>query len=166
VLYKSRFDPYKARFLNSNTVFTAHPTNVLTYYTKIKDPLKLTPENLQQYDTTWRQNAFQNAILGLALTLFYGVLFTLFQRYEYINAKFDISDSVYGSTFFIITGLHGLHVVAGTIFLSVQLARIVNYHLTPTHHFGYEAAIWYWHFVDVVWLFVFISVYFWSNYIA
>jgi len=102
-------------------------------------------------------------IYGLLITILYGILFTYIQRYEYIHADFDISDSIYGSTFYSITGLHGLHVLIGTIFLLVGIIRHIKYHFSTEHHFGLEAAIWYWHFVDVVWLFLFITVYWWAN---
>ena len=74
-----------------------------------------------------------------------------------------MSDSVYGSSFYASTGLHGLHVIIGTIFIAVGFFRIINYHLTNSHHIGYEASILYWHFVDVVWLFLFIAVYYWGG---
>jgi cytochrome c oxidase subunit 3 len=101
--------------------------------------------------------------LAFGITIFYGLLFTFIQRYEYIHANFDISDSIYGATFYSLTGLHGLHVLVGTIFLIMGFLRHLKYHITIEHHFGLEAAIWYWHFVDVVWLFIFISVYWWAN---
>ena len=103
------------------------------------------------------------AILGTILTILFAIIFTLLQGYEYAEASFSIADSVYGSAFFCSTGLHGLHVIVGTIFIAVGFFRIVNYHLTNTHHIGYEASILYWHFVDVVWLFLFIAVYYWGG---
>jgi heme/copper-type cytochrome/quinol oxidase subunit 3 len=105
----------------------------------------------------------ENCILGFSLTIFLAGIFTIFQGYEYIKSPFDISDGIYGSTFFLLTGFHGLHVVIGTIFLIVCLARYVLYHFTPQHHLGFEFAAWYWHFVDVVWLFLFIFVYIWGS---
>lgn len=103
------------------------------------------------------------AILGTFLTVVLAVLFTGLQYIEYTNAGFTISDSVFGTVFFASTGLHGIHVIIGTIFILVSFFRIVNYHLTDHHHVGYEAAILYWHFVDVVWLFLFIAVYWWGS---
>ena len=97
------------------------------------------------------------------LTLVLAISFTFLQICEYIEAKFTISDGVYGSIFFMATGFHGFHVFAGTIALIVSFIRIVLNHSTNTQHFGFESAIWYWHFVDVVWLFLFINIYWWGN---
>lgn len=102
-------------------------------------------------------------LLALLVTVVLGVLFTLIQFYEYKHAPFTISDSVYGSTFFLTTGFHGLHVLVGTIFLVVCFIRGYRYHFTRGHHVGLECAIWYWHFVDVVWLGLYISVYHWGG---
>jgi len=100
---------------------------------------------------------------GLILTILLGIFFTIIQLYEYINAPFSISDGIYGSIFFLTTGFHGLHVLVGTIFLIVTFYRHYNYHFTREHHFGFEAAAWYWHFVDIVWLFLYISIYCWGS---
>ncbi|MCA1297772.1 cytochrome c oxidase subunit 3 [Stappia indica] len=99
---------------------------------------------------------------GLALTVLLGVLFSLLQAYEYSHAAFSFSGSIYGSTFFMATGFHGFHVIVGTIFLAVCLIRAMAGQFTPEKHFGFEAAAWYWHFVDVVWLFLFASIYVWG----
>nr|YP_010865882.1 cytochrome c oxidase subunit III [Panorpa dispergens]WGT92090.1 cytochrome c oxidase subunit 3 [Panorpa dispergens] len=100
---------------------------------------------------------------GLLLTVILGIYFSILQGYEYVEASFTISDSVYGSTFFMATGFHGLHVIIGTTFLLVCLIRHMFYHFSNNHHFGFEAAAWYWHFVDVVWLFLYISIYWWGS---
>jgi len=100
---------------------------------------------------------------GLFFTVILGVYFTILQGYEYIEASFSIADSVYGSTFFIATGFHGLHVLIGTTFLLICLIRHLKFHFSSNHHFGFEAAAWYWHFVDVVWLFLYISIYWWGR---
>ena len=98
--------------------------------------------------------------LSLLFTIFLGVIFTLFQVLEYNESSFTISDSVFGSVFFISTGFHGLHVLIGTVFLLINLIRIIINNFSSLHHFGFEAAAWYWHFVDVVWLFLYLLVYF------
>jgi len=99
----------------------------------------------------------------LGLTLFLAVLFTCVQGWEYLTGAFSINDGVYGSTFFLLTGFHGLHVIVGTLFLTVCFARLWKRHYSQTHHLGFEAAAWYWHFVDVVWLFLFVTVYWWGS---
>jgi cytochrome c oxidase subunit 3 len=78
------------------------------------------------------------------------LVFTTLQYVEYVQAGFTIADSVFGTVFFASTGLHGMHVIVGTIFITVGFIRIINYHLTDMHHLGYESGIIYWHFVDVV----------------
>ena len=108
-------------------------------------------------------NAKRHTIISLMYTIFLAALFTYFQGLEYVSAPFNISDGVYGSCFYMATGFHGFHVFVGTIALAVSFIRIVLNHLTNTHHFGFESAIWYWHFVDVVWLFLFINIYWWGN---
>nr|YP_010329907.1 cytochrome c oxidase subunit III [Cucullia pustulata]UNP54657.1 cytochrome c oxidase subunit 3 [Cucullia pustulata] len=100
---------------------------------------------------------------GLFITIILGIYFTILQTYEYFEAPFTIADSIYGSTFFMATGFHGLHVIIGTMFLLICLIRHLNNHFSSNHHFGFEAAAWYWHFVDVIWLFLYISIYWWGN---
>lgn len=109
------------------------------------------------------ENNHSQITQGLFFTIILGVYFTALQAYEYIEASFNIADAVYGSTFFIATGFHGIHVLIGTTFLSVCLMRHLNNHFSNSHHFGFEAAAWYWHFVDVVWLFLYISIYWWGR---
>jgi len=116
---------------------------------------------------TWAHHALQHGdrkglIWGLVCTVILGVLFTCVQAYEYAHAAFSYSGSIYGATFFMATGFHGAHVIIGTIFLTVCLIRAMRGHFSPTHHFGFEAAAWYWHFVDVVWLFLFACIYVWG----
>jgi cytochrome c oxidase subunit 3 len=103
------------------------------------------------------------ALVGTFLTIVLAIIFTSFQYYEYSEAAFSMSDGVYGSVFYASTGLHGMHVIVGTIFLIVGLYRIWNHHLTRNHHVGHESGILYWHFVDIVWLFLFMAVYFWGG---
>ncbi len=102
------------------------------------------------------------ALLFLILTVVLGVIFTGLQAFEYGVAAFSISDSVYGSTFFVATGFHGIHVIIGTLFLLVSLIRLNAHQFTSGHHIGFEGASWYWHFVDVVWLLLYICIYWWS----
>jgi len=99
------------------------------------------------------------AVEGLFLTLVLGLVFLFCQGLEYRNARFDISDGVFGSTFYLLTGFHGVHVLVGWIFLATALVRLGSGHLSSTRHLGYEMAIWYWHFVDVIWVFLFFAVY-------
>jgi len=117
---------------------------------------------------TWAHHAIilnskRHTIISLIYTIVLAALFTYFQGLEYVSAPFNISDGVYGSCFYMATGFHGFHVFVGTIALIVSFVRIVLNHSTNTHHFGFESAIWYWHFVDVVWLFLFINIYWWGN---
>ena len=100
---------------------------------------------------------------GLILAIALGALFTVFQAYEYSHAAFGFSGNIYGANFFMATGFHGFHVLVGTIFLLVCLIRANKGHFTQDHHVGFEAAAWYWHFVDVVWLFLFAAVYIWGG---
>jgi cytochrome c oxidase subunit 3 len=101
--------------------------------------------------------------VSLIYTLLLAVLFTYFQAIEYVSLPFNISDGIYGSCFYMTTGFHGFHVFVGTIAILVSFIRLVKNHFTTTQHLGLESSIWYWHFVNVVWLFLFISVYWWSN---
>lgn len=117
---------------------------------------------------TWAHHAIlagerTQALTGLLVTVLLAVFFTAFQGYEYVEAPFTIADGIYGSTFFMATGFHGFHVFIGTLFLAVCLYRLYAFHFTKAHHFGFEAAAWYWHFVDVVWLFLFVSIYYWGG---
>jgi cytochrome c oxidase subunit 3 len=117
---------------------------------------------------TWAHNAIisgdrKNTILALIVTVILGLIFTGLQALEYVEASFTIADSVYGSTFFVATGFHGLHVIIGTLFLIVSLIRVIKHEFTRRHHNGLSAAIWYWHFVDYVWLFLFTCIYWWGS---
>ncbi len=100
--------------------------------------------------------------LGLLLTVALGAVFTCVQAYEYSHAAFDFSGHIYGATFYMATGFHGFHVLVGTIFLIVCTLRAGAGHFNKDRHFGFEAAAWYWHFVDVVWLFLFAAIYVWG----
>jgi cytochrome c oxidase subunit 3 len=109
------------------------------------------------------KNDRKNFIRGLGYTVLLGVAFTALQIYEYDHATFKFTDGIYSSTFYMATGFHGFHVFVGTCFLAVCWFRARAGHFTPEHHFGFEAAAWYWHFVDVVWLFLFICIYWWGG---
>uniref|UniRef100_UPI0030039452 cytochrome c oxidase subunit III n=1 Tax=Triatoma boliviana TaxID=3120505 RepID=UPI0030039452 len=100
---------------------------------------------------------------ALFITVILGLYFSMLQAFEYYESSFTISDSIYGSCFFMATGFHGIHVIIGTIFLTVCLTRHIMCHFSSKHHFGFEAAAWYWHFVDVIWLFLYISIYWWGS---
>ena len=117
---------------------------------------------------TWAHHSLLNGDrqglkAGLWMTIILGVLFSAVQAYEYGHAAFDFSGNIYGATFYMATGFHGFHVIIGTIFLAVCLVRTYQGDFTPKQHFGFEAAAWYWHFVDVVWLFLFVAVYVWGG---
>ncbi|HVI30228.1 cytochrome c oxidase subunit 3 [Hansschlegelia sp.] len=117
---------------------------------------------------TWAHHALlhndrRGLKLGLLLTVILGVLFTTCQAIEYREAAFSFHGNIYGATFFMATGFHGFHVIVGTIFLLVCLFRAMGGAFTPKQHFGFEAAAWYWHFVDVVWLFLFAAIYVWGH---
>ncbi|MFV0369752.1 MAG: cytochrome c oxidase subunit 3 [Hyphomicrobiaceae bacterium] len=116
---------------------------------------------------TWAHHALlqddrKGLVWGLILTVLLGATFTALQAYEYGHAAFNFAGHIYGSTFFMATGFHGAHVIIGTIFLFVCLIRAMQGDFTPKQHFGFEAAAWYWHFVDVVWLFLFFAIYVWG----
>jgi cytochrome c oxidase subunit 3 len=116
---------------------------------------------------TWAHHALlennrKGLVWGLVVTVILGVLFTTCQAYEYMHAGFSYAGHTYGSTFFMATGFHGAHVIIGTLFLTVCLFRAIGGAFTPKQHFGFEAAAWYWHFVDVVWLFLFMCIYVWG----
>jgi cytochrome c oxidase subunit 3 len=100
---------------------------------------------------------------GLIIAIALGFIFTLLQAYEYSHAGFGFAGNIYGANFFMATGFHGAHVIIGTIFLFVCLMRLTRGHFTPQKHVGFEAAAWYWHFVDVVWLFLFAAIYVWGQ---
>nr|AMW68026.1 cytochrome c oxidase subunit III [Drepanepteryx phalaenoides] len=117
---------------------------------------------------TWAHHAlmsnnYTQTTQGLFFTVILGIYFSILQGFEYIESPFTIADSVYGSTFFMATGFHGLHVLIGTTFIIVCLIRHTLFHFSKNHHFGFEAAAWYWHFVDVVWLFLYLSIYWWGS---
>uniref|UniRef100_UPI0030FE6A34 cytochrome c oxidase subunit 3 n=1 Tax=Amblyomma papuanum TaxID=3065601 RepID=UPI0030FE6A34 len=115
---------------------------------------------------TWSHHSimkgnYLESLTSLKITILLGILFTMFQLFEYFEAQFSISDSIFGSSFFITTGFHGIHVIIGSTFLMVTFYRIKKNFISSEHFFGFEASAWYWHFVDVVWLFLFTFMYWW-----
>nr|YP_008144940.1 cytochrome c oxidase subunit III [Eleutheronema tetradactylum]AGO20435.1 cytochrome c oxidase subunit III [Eleutheronema tetradactylum]AMZ79612.1 cytochrome c oxidase subunit III [Eleutheronema tetradactylum] len=117
---------------------------------------------------TWAHHSIvegerKEAIQSLMITVVLGLYFTTLQAIEYYEAAFTIADGIFGSTFFVATGFHGLHVMIGSTFIIISLLRLIWHHFTTQHHFGFEAAAWYWHFVDVVWLFLYVSIYWWGS---
>ncbi|MBL8805305.1 MAG: cytochrome c oxidase subunit 3 [Rhodospirillales bacterium] len=134
------FNPWDIPFLNTLILLTSGATVTWAHHSLVEGNRK-------------------GLIWGLVLTVLLGMLFTACQAYEYVHAAFGFKENVYSSVFFMATGFHGFHVLVGTIFLIVCLVRAIKGHFTPERHFGFEAAAWYWHFVDVVWLFLFVVIY-------
>uniref|UniRef100_A0AAU6QED2 Cytochrome c oxidase subunit 3 n=1 Tax=Laelaps nuttalli TaxID=2902835 RepID=A0AAU6QED2_9ACAR len=118
------------------------------------------------FTVTWAHHSILNKNLymssvGLMITVLLGVYFSILQGFEYYQGLFCINDGIFGSVFFLMTGFHGIHVMIGTIFLMVNYIRLIMLHFSNNFHFGFEAAAWYWHFVDVVWLFLYLFIYWW-----
>ena len=143
------------------------PAGVLTF-----DPFDIPFLNtmillLSGCTVTWAHHALREGdqkglVVGLGITVLLGLTFTGFQAYEYLHAAFGFRDNIYSSAFYMATGFHGFHVMIGTTFLIVCFFRARKGHFKPDHHVGLEAAAWYWHFVDVVWLFLFCGIYWWG----
>ena len=141
--FKSTFDPWGLPLVNTLVLLLSGVTVTWAHHALLK-------------------NDRRGLVLGLVCTVALGALFTMLQAYEYGHAAFNYAGHIYGATFFMATGFHGAHVIIGTIFLLVCLFRAMKGHFTPKQHFGFEAAAWYWHFVDVVWLFLFAAIYVWG----
>ncbi len=137
------FDPWSLPFLNTMILLLSGTTVTWAHHALLEGDRK-------------------GLVTGLALTVLLGIAFTSFQAWEYSMAPFAFTGGIYPSTFFLATGFHGFHVIVGTCFLIVCLIRAMRGDFTPRRHFGFEAAAWYWHFVDVVWLFLFICIYWWG----
>jgi len=158
-------DPFAIPFLNtlilvfSGLTLTLAHTAFLLKDTRNSVIIKMM--NVLPFEKYYRPYDF--TFFFLIFTILLAILFTLLQLTEYRLADFSISDGIYGSVFYMATGFHGFHVIVGTIFLIVALVRCVLLHFSVYHHIGFEAAAWYWHFVDVVWLFLFVAVYWWGN---
>jgi cytochrome c oxidase subunit 3 len=120
------------------------------------------------FAVTWVHQAmaigsFREAIDGFCVTIGLGLFFIILQLTEYYEASFVISDGIYASTFYLLTGLHGFHVMVGVVFLSVCFIRLLLNHFLTNHYLGLVFAIWYWHFVDLVWILLFFTVYCWGG---
>nr|YP_004934901.1 cytochrome c oxidase subunit III [Sylvicola fenestralis]AET13126.1 cytochrome c oxidase subunit III [Sylvicola fenestralis] len=140
----SPFNPFQIPLLNTTILLTSGITVTWAHHSLM-------------------ESNHSQATQGLFFTVILGIYFSALQGYEYVEAPFAISDSVYGSTFYMATGFHGFHVLIGTTFLLICLIRHMNNHFSQNHHFGFEAAAWYWHFVDVVWLFLYVTIYWWGS---
>lgn len=138
------FNPFQVPLLNTAVLLTSGVTVTWAHHSLI-------------------QASHQQSFQGLLITVILGLYFTSLQAFEYIEAPFALADSVYGSTFFMATGFHGFHVLVGTTFLAICLFRQAKGHYSSSHHLGFEMAAWYWHFVDVVWLFLYVSLYWWGG---
>jgi cytochrome c oxidase subunit 3 len=141
--FKGTFDPWGIPLVNTLILLSSGCTVTWAHHSLLKGDRR-------------------GLVLGLVLTVILGMIFTSLQAYEYHHAAFSYGGHIYGSTFFMATGFHGAHVIIGTIFLTVCLLRAIAGDFTPQQHFGFEAAAWYWHFVDVVWLFLFACIYVWG----
>nr|YP_010032944.1 cytochrome c oxidase subunit III [Protaeolidiella atra]QOW38678.1 cytochrome c oxidase subunit 3 [Protaeolidiella atra] len=123
---------------------------------------------LSGMSVTWSHHSLEandnkSALQGLGVTVALGIYFLWLQYGEYSETPFSIADSIYGSAFFIATGFHGMHVLVGATFLTVCFLRMASLHFNGNHHLGFLSAAWYWHFVDVVWLFLYVSIYWWGS---
>jgi len=139
------FFPLSVPFLNTIILLTSGATITLAHSSLLAHNRLLTIE-------------------AYVATIYLAILFTFLQGLEYYDSLFNINDSIYGSTFYILTGFHGLHVIIGTIFIVVSFLRYLVHEFTIDHHFCFEASSWYWHFVDVVWLLLFVLIYVWGYY--
>lgn len=142
----NKINPYKIPLLNTIILLYSGITITTSHYLILK-------------------NLKTKRIIYLLITILLGIFFSLIQIIEYKEIDFSINDSIYGSLFYLTTGFHGLHVIIGTIFLITSIIRIYFNHISKTHHFNFEAASWYWHFVDVIWIFVYTTIYWWNYFL-
>lgn len=168
-------DPFAIPFLNTVILVFSGLTLTLAHLVLLCDSLyydknfvsfqfwKKSSVKFHIFPVSNYYHPFFNTFFFFIFTIIFAILFTLLQLTEYRLAQFSISDGIYGSVFYMATGFHGFHVIVGTIFLIVAFFRCVMRQFSSYHHIGFEAAAWYWHFVDVVWLFLFISIYWWGN---
>lgn len=138
------FNPLLIPLLNTIILLTSRFTITLTHFYLLNNSKKKT-------------------IIFINLTIILSIYFLILQILEYNQATFTFSDSIFGSSFYIATGFHGLHVIIGTIFLITNLIRILKLHFSFIHHIRFELAAWYWHFIDIIWLFLYITFYWWNN---
>jgi len=138
------FDPFSIPLVNTCLLLLSGVTITYTHHAIIK-------------------HKFYKTYVGFVETIFYAILFTLLQLKEYYDAPFAISDGIFGSVFYLITGLHGAHVIIGTIFIAVCFIRFLKGHFRFRSNIAFDFSVWYWHFVDAVWLFVFLFVYIWGS---
>lgn len=139
-----RFNPFKTPLLNTIILLTSGISVTWAHYRILK----------KNFNATYQR---------LIITIILGIYFTTLQGIEYYLAQFNISDSIFGSIFFLATGFHGIHVLIGSTFLIICLIRHLKFHFSRSHHLGFEIAAWYWHFVDIVWLFLYLSIYWWRK---
>lgn len=160
---------FNAAFFPTEAIGGVWPPETIKTFNPFDLPFTMTLILLLSGTTvTWAHHAIlegkqKSATQALVCTVLLGILFSCFQAYEYSHAAFGFEDGIYPTTFYMATGFHGFHVIIGTIFLAVCLFRNMKGHFKPDDHFGFEAAAWYWHFVDVVWIFLFTSVYWWGS---
>lgn len=138
------FNPLLIPLLNTVILLTSRFTITLTHFYLLN-------------------NSKSQSIKFINLTIILSLYFLILQGLEYKQANFTFSDSIFGSSFYIATGFHGLHVIIGTIFLIINLLRIIKIHISYIHHIRFELAAWYWHFIDIIWLFLYITFYWWNN---
>nr|QBP33721.1 cytochrome c oxidase subunit 3 [Bombus asiaticus] len=138
------FNPFEIPLLNSIILIMSGFTVTLSHYNLLN-------------------NKFNSSISTLIITIMLGFYFNIMQIFEYYNSFFCINDSIFGSIFFLSTGFHGTHVLIGTFMLSYSLIRMKNYHFSSIHHINFEFSIWYWHFVDIIWLFIYMFYYILMN---
>lgn len=139
------FNPILIPLLNTIILLTSRFTITLTHFYLLNNNIK-------------------KSIKFINLTIILRIYFLILQIVEYKQATFTFSDSVFGSSFYIATGFHGLHVIIGTLFLLINLIRIIKLHFSFIHHIRFELRTWYWHFIDIIWLFLYITFYWWNNY--
>nr|YP_009542292.1 cytochrome c oxidase subunit III [Aphis fabae mordvilkoi]AYU56880.1 cytochrome oxidase subunit III [Aphis fabae mordvilkoi] len=138
------FNPLLIPLLNTIILLTSSFTVTLTHFYLLNNIKKKT-------------------IIFMNLTIILSIYFLMLQMLEYNQATFTFSDSIFGSSFYMATGFHGLHVIIGTIFLMINLLRMLKLHFSFIHHISFELAAWYWHFIDIIWLFLYMTFYWWNN---